>query len=364
MNSIPRPPTLIHPISYSPDVQQFIREKLQNFVGRQFVFKAIKTFLIRNSRGYFTIVGYPGSGKSAILAEYIHQNPNAIFYSCELPGKTQAEQFLEILCTQLINSYPLGYSSLPENATTGSWFLTLLLQEISDILSNPEKLVIVIDALDKIDFKTQTPGSNLFYLPRYLPDNIYFLLSRRPFLKETSGLLVETPNNTLNLSQYSQQNQQDITTYLNFCFSEPKIKQKLESKLTSNNLTKNEFCQLILTQSQNNFKYVSEIIAANSSLQFQSIPPELTAYYQTHWQQMTNGKPSELQVNIMGCLTQSNQLLSCDFIAEELDEDEYDIQLILDNWIEFLEQQNIKGEICYNFYHSIFSQFLHQIKST
>jgi hypothetical protein len=43
--------------------------KSENFVGRDFIFTAINKFLHRYPKGYFTIVGVPGSGKSAILAQ-------------------------------------------------------------------------------------------------------------------------------------------------------------------------------------------------------------------------------------------------------------------------------------------------------
>ncbi|MEH2394747.1 MAG: hypothetical protein V7K21_24860 [Nostoc sp.] len=34
------------------------------------------------------------------------------------------------------------------------------------------------------DRTDQTPGSNLFYLPRYLPRGIYFLFTRRPYARK------------------------------------------------------------------------------------------------------------------------------------------------------------------------------------
>jgi hypothetical protein len=79
MNTTPRSPTPINTASYPIEFQQLIREKSENFVGREFVFAAINGFLQRcdclalpqGNRGYFTIIGIPGSGKSAILAKYI-----------------------------------------------------------------------------------------------------------------------------------------------------------------------------------------------------------------------------------------------------------------------------------------------------
>ncbi|MBD2772998.1 hypothetical protein [Iningainema tapete] len=54
MNTPPRSPT-----QNLTEFQQVIREKSDNFVGREFVFAAITDFLHRYNRGYFTIVGEP-----------------------------------------------------------------------------------------------------------------------------------------------------------------------------------------------------------------------------------------------------------------------------------------------------------------
>jgi hypothetical protein len=54
----------------------------------------------------------------------------------------------------------------------------------------------------------------LFYLPRYLPQAVYFLLTRRPFPKEKSGLLIETPSQILDLAAYPERNRQDVQAYI------------------------------------------------------------------------------------------------------------------------------------------------------
>ena len=337
-NSNPRPPTLIN-VNRSPEIQQFLSDKRQNFVGRQFVFDAIQSFINRYSRGYFTLVGFPGMGKSAILSQYVFKNHQTIFYTCEINNYNQTEVFLETLFNQLIQTYSLSYSSLPKNATADGWFLSVILQQVSDLLLPDEKLIIVIDGCDRLNNSTQTLGSNLLYLPRYLPDNIYFILSRRPFLSEQSGLLVETPSQLLDLSQYPEQNQQDIQAYLN--------QFDLGDKTIEN----------ILNQSKLNFKYTVEM-ADNVDNDSLKLSPKLIKYYQNNWQQMITENPTELQLNIIDCWTEQNEWLSAEVIAETLDEDEYEIELVLANWIEFLQWDEIESETCYRWYHPSFCQFL------
>lgn len=215
--------SLLPPIQYSKEFQQVIQEKSQNFVGRDFVFRAISDFLQSYNRGYFTIVGYPGSGKSAILAQYVTQNPQVIYYNAEIEGKNCAGEFLKDVYQQIVEvrngslqelGTKVSLHSSSNNATEGSGHLSLLLQRTSDQLQPHQKLIVVIDALDRVSHSSQVSGSNIFYLPRYLPEKVYVILTRRPFLREKSGLLIEAPFETLNLSEFSEQNHQDLCQYI------------------------------------------------------------------------------------------------------------------------------------------------------
>ncbi|WP_242039748.1 ATP-binding protein [Anabaena sphaerica] len=215
MNSTPRPPTVNNYLDTQQQFTEVINTKSANFIGRDFVFTAINNFLHRYNRGYFTIIGAPGSGKGAIIAKYIQENPHVIYYNAELEGKNHAAEFLTYVCSQIIANFQnISLPNLPDNATEGSWFLSLLLQQISDSLQPNQKLIIVIDGLNCINRNLQPPGTNIFYLPRYLPQGVYFLLSRRPFLSSNSGLLIEAPVQSLNLADYPEENKQDIQAYI------------------------------------------------------------------------------------------------------------------------------------------------------
>jgi arginine deiminase len=49
-----------------------------------------------------------------------------------------------------------------------------------------------------------------------------------------------------------------------------------------------------------------------------------------------------------------------ELIAQTIDEDEYEVEKILENWIEFLQQQQIESETRYRLYHSHFCDWLNQ----
>ena len=361
--------------AYPKEFQQLLREKTENFVGRKFVFSAISDFLASYSRGYFTIVGTPGCGKSSILAQYVAAHPGSIYYNAAVEGKNRAEDFLASVCTQLIDKYLAANGETSEivklksqiqnlESHDGSWFLSLLLQQISDKLNvacetvrHRQKLIIVIDSVDAIARTSQPPSTNLFYLPRYLGDRTYFILARRPFLREKSGLLIETPSQTLDLRDYPAQNREDALNY---------IQQYLS---TAPDLTQPEFCQQLATVSENNFMYLSQMLRAigenshpdanlgESSL-FSELPPGLAAYYQNHWLRMRGDGLSAIELSVLNVLVQSTTGLSVSAISNIIDEDEYEIEKVLDNWIEFLNSQEIRGEICYSLYHASFRQWL------
>jgi hypothetical protein len=78
---------------YPPEFQQIITAKNHNFVGRDFVFFKINDFFQQYDRGYFTIIGEPGVGKSAILAHYVCTNLAVVYYNVELPDKTALKNF-------------------------------------------------------------------------------------------------------------------------------------------------------------------------------------------------------------------------------------------------------------------------------
>lgn len=122
----------------------------------------------------------PGEGKSAIASQYIKENPNCIYYfNVKSDSQNRADQFLDNVCHQLIYRYQLKEDTFSKELNKDGDILKELLQTISDKLSEGEKLIIVVDALDEVDLNSQTEGSNVLYLPRYLPKSVYFFLTRR-----------------------------------------------------------------------------------------------------------------------------------------------------------------------------------------
>ncbi len=339
------------------EFQRVILERSQNFIGRKFVFTAMSNFFHRYDRGYFTIVGAPGSGKSAILAKYVTENPEAIYYNVQVVGKNRVDEFVATICRQIVET---------RIETQNFESLHSLLQQVSDQLKPQQRFIIAIDALDAIDRTTQTLGSNLFYLPRYLPHGIYFLLTRRPYVRKKSGLLIEAPSQTLDLAEYPEQNQEDVQAYIRqYLTTNP-----LQSWLTTHHIHPQEFLAHLCAKSENNFMYLSQIISAISEGFYSHgfmdatflYPPGLEAYYQQHLQTMiplnSPRLETELKLSVLKALVQLSSPVSAEAIAHSIDADEYDVEEVLENWVEFLTIQQPDREIRYSLYHNSFRHFL------
>ena len=406
MNSTPRPPTMNNAIVNHQEFAAIIQQKSANFLGRDFVFTAIHNFLNRYNRGYFTIIGLPGSGKSAIIAKYINQNNppenrQVIYYNAELEGKNQAEEFLKYICSQIIATFDqISLPNLPDNATEGSWFLSLLLQQISDNLQPNQKLIIAIDSLNCINSQLQPPGTNIFYLPRYIPQGVYFLLTRRPFLSDNSGLLIEAPVQSLHLEDYPQENKQDIQNYIRrnltplpyegmggqdnsnspspitemgkkdasnspLLAGEGLGERSIKSWLNTHQINEGEFITNLTNRSENNFMYVSQILAAITNNFYPqpsqigtSFPPQLETYYQQHLEKMLGSQHQDFPLAVLQVLAQTTQPISVTDIANLLNTDEYDVEELLEDWLEFLQIETIFDSTTYKFYHDNFRQWL------
>ena len=190
--------------------QSLIQDKTEGFVGREYVFDAIQTFIQENKKGYFTIIGDPGQGKSAILAKYVQDTECIAHFNVQLQGPNRADQFLESVCNQLIARYQMPYNSLPSNTTLDGEFLGHLLDEVAQ-RRNGQPVIIAVDALDEVD-KASYRDANILYLPPHLPDGVYFIMTRRRGVEVP--LTTYAPTQIISLLDYQIDSQRDVRLYI------------------------------------------------------------------------------------------------------------------------------------------------------
>ena len=344
-----------------------VADKTEGFVGRDYVFDAIELFTRMQSSGYFTIQGDPGAGKSSILAEYVRRTGCVAYFNVRAQGITNAAQFLEGICTQLIARYSLPYISLPAGATRDGMFFAQLLGEIAAKLSSGDRLVIAVDALDEVDFSGQLLGTNVLYLPSVLPKGVYFVVTRRDVLDQLPWF-VQAPQNILDLLQFSEQSSQDVREYIRRMAALPAVQTWVARQRDSvEPLTIEEFIRILGDRSENNFMYVRHVLADiehgfYEDLQVDHLPIGLKGYYEDHWHRMgmlTHPLPAA-KIRIVYVLSEVKQPVSRQLIAHFARQDEYQVQQVLNEWNQFLHKQLADVQVRYSVYHASFREFLHR----
>jgi hypothetical protein len=346
------------PLPY--ECETIIQDRTQDFTGRQFVFAAITEFLQNNRKGYFVLEADSGVGKSSILAKLVLLlNRRCVaHFNSQSQGIVRAEQFLENACLQLIRGFQLNYPQLPENATRDGNFLSRLLAEVSAKLDG-QKLILVVDALDEVEISLQGRGSNVLYLPDALPDNVYFIVSKRP---ESLPL----PNHQVfDLMQYSAESLADVKLYIDKRTSNSA---SIQSWINRQNLQRDQFVAAVAQKSQNNFMYLRYVLndidsGKYSDVTLEDLPKELEGYYDKHWGRMEMAvKDKEWhrrKLKVIYLLTKTRKPVSCDILADFAEEDALDVQEVLDDWEQFLRRTG-DSPPDYSIYHPSFQRFLHR----
>lgn len=349
------------PVGVRPEFQAWIEEKNEGFVGRKFVFDAIDKFLASNQKGYFIIEADPGVGKSALLAKYVRDNKCVFHFNIRSQGINRADQFLQGISSQIISRYNLSYPlELPADGTRDGKFLGKLLEEVSSKLKSGEKLVIAVDALDEVD-QTDHKGSNILYLPVTLPKGVYFILTQRPI---ALPLNVNPIPYRFDLMEYQAESLQDIQTYIR---TRTQKSPKLREWINGQGLSVDEFVMQLGDKSENNFMYLryvlTEIESGNyGNLSIDNLPQGLMAYYQDHWRRMGMlDRPLPMhKVAIVYFLAELREPVSRRLLAELCGEKSLTVQMVLDEWQQFLRETQLESETRYSIYHQSFSDFLYR----
>jgi Effector-associated domain 10 len=346
-----------------PPLNQFkclIADKTEGFVGREYVFDAIQSFINNNPKGYFTITGDPGMGKSAILAKYSQDTGCIAHFNVQLQGLNRADQFLEGVCKQLIDRYQLPYDSLPLDAAQDGEFLGQLLDEAAQN-RNGQPVIIAVDALDEVDAASYK-SANILYLPPHLPEGVYFILTRRRDVEVS--LTTFTPKEIISLLDYQTDSQRDVRSFIH---NRIESSEKLHQQIDERKETTIVFTDKIADKSENNFMYLRYVLQDIESgdykdLSLEDFPQGLGDYYDFHWRRMgMNEKPlPHEKIRIVYILGEVKQPVSRKQICDFSGDGTHTVQTVLNEWKQFLNVLLKEEQKFYGVYHSSFCDFLHR----
>lgn len=356
--------------SYRPEniyaFSGYIDQKSKDFVGRMFVFDKINEILQdpKYSSGYILITGEPGIGKSAVAAELVNKYECVHHFNIGVRNIRHPAQFLEGVCSQLIKKYDLPYKVLPQNAKINSNFLCKLLDEVSRF-SNDLPLVVVVDALDEADITSLPNDVNALFLPAYLPNNVYFIVTAREKddLRLCADIIIPVP-----ISDRDPLNIEDIKEYISWFIN--KNKSDMHLRLQEWTIDAPAFIDSLADRSEGNFQYLRHVLPdiLNGDLGPQNIdsvedlPLGLKSYYQRHWRMMKSRdmhRYKTLQRPILCLLASSKEPVSIDWLSKRAGLQAEDIREIIKEWYEFLNSYPADNNASlFHIYHSSFIDFL------
>ncbi|MEQ8382126.1 MAG: ATP-binding protein [Coleofasciculus sp. A1-SPW-01] len=359
------------------DFRWIVEDKTKGFVGREFVFDAIEEFFQQQRKGYFIIGAEPGMGKSSILAEFVRRNDCIVYFNQRNEGITSAEQFLRSVCIQLIQDYGLSHSQdiQPENTCNSNFFKNLL-NEVRGKLKLNERLVIAVDALDEVDLSSQSRGANVLYLPEDLPDDVYLIVTKRLLPPDQLPLRVNNKR-LFDVMQHPARNQEDVEAYIRQRINGvgASVSVSIRQWIQNRGANEEEFVSTLVEKSEGNFMYLRYVLddiekGAYPKLEIRGLPSGLQDYYYKHWERMgMNDKPL-FKIKIVYILSESPIPIPFEEIVAILDADGEEeiglavrVQAILDEWMQFLREEEKYGQIFYSLYHSSFRDFLRNEKT-
>lgn len=358
-----------NPMLSSPHTDIFldlIEKKLERFVGRKYVTAAFEQFTAQYDRGYFLLMGEPGEGKSTIVAHYATTKPCLFYFNIRGDSQNTASLFLENVCKQLIDCYQLdNYYKFTSETTQQNALFKKLLREAAQ---KTDKIVIVVDALDEVDLDAQSdPSSNVLYLPQNLPKGVYFFLTLRRDVENLKHRLVfDTNQESIKLEDFAESTK-DIEDYIRQFLRDTMYEGKLRIWRERQDIEEEKLIQTLKEKSVRNFLYISLVLpelaksdGIYKDTSLKELPQGLVKHYDRHWvlMKMDQEPPPIQKLRILCVICRQRDASSCEQIAYQAGEEEPNVQIILNSWMQFLEEQRKYTPLRYKFYHESYKDFV------
>lgn len=357
-----------------PDFRGLISDNTCSFVGRQFVFEELDSFIQGEDTrpGYFRIVADAGIGKTALAAEIARRYNAPAYFLSAAEGRTRWDRLIASLCTQIIARYQLPYSYLPERAGETTDFLQALLREAAD---REKPVLVVVDGMDEANLLPGRPGTDGLYLPRNLPQGVFFVLTQRPGISH----LVPLPGvreETFRIEGDDPYQLADIRELIRVYAERPGVSAALAQNEPAISIDK--FVAALEKASQGNFMYLRYILSDIEvgkpgiiPLQLELLPKGLNGYYEQFWRRMVPAQGAsrtirdewrevgEPTITILGT---AQEPVSVDWISRLIQRSVSDIlDYALRPWEQFLSCDKVRfPEERWRIVHRSFAEFLAQ----
>jgi hypothetical protein len=355
---------------YVYDFTAYIKTVTRWFVGREFLFDALESFIRQSSRGYFRLIADAGLGKTALAAEIAKRYTAPAYFFSASEGRTRHDQCLNHFCAQLIARYELPYDHLPERAGQDASFLKRLLREAAERHRSDKPLLLVIDALDEAD--PVHAGQTWLRLPTRLPEGVCVLLTHRPgnYPLTTDA---RTPVERFSLAWNDPNQQRDIVVHLQRQAERPEIGRALES--ADPPVPVNEFVAVLKSASEGNFMYLAYVLAdiecaepGYHRLSLDELPQGLRGYYEQFWARMKQPVDKEgwsvwddLRRPVIALLGAAQEPVTVEWLAVHSGCEAVEVrERVLHRWQRFLRCERHNGPETWHIVHHTFAEFLAQ----
>lgn len=345
-----------------------VDNRTRDFVGRDFVFDGIDRAIAGadSTSGYVVIRGEPGIGKTAIAATLVVRNGWVHHFNIAPDNIRTPKQFLENVCAQLVVRYELDYTKLPPEAGEDSGFLVRLLAEAAAKArqSGDLPVVVVVDALDEAEDTGVPASANRLFLPRSLPQDVFFVLTTR----EEADYRLDVDNESdIWVRDDDPKNRADVTRYIEaFLDAHPDaMRERLR------NTDRAGFVDAVAELSEGNFMYLVHVLpeiergtlGPDAAGGIADLPRGLKGYYLRHWRDMKDADPDRFtrtQRPVLCLLAISREPVTLQQVVEWTRLELGDVRAVVTEWREFLDEDERSDPAKYRIYHRSFADFLDQ----
>lgn len=351
------------------DQTALIDEKTRGFVGRNFVFNQVRGFIDDSSYGYCYVVAHPGVGKTSLAAQLVKTGRFVHHFNVRTANVSSPSTFLNNVCAQLVGAYHLPYDALPPQAAQDSAFLTELLAKSAEAVKG-DKLVIVIDALDEADTTGMLPGTNPMYLPEFIPERCFFVITTR---KDESGrpprLRVNCEQFLVSINEHDDSNMNDIRAYIR----RRATARGIQSYMRSHGLDEGAFAEHLAEKSDGNFMYLHHVLpqierGTLRDRDLAELPLGLAQYYSDHLERMRGTDEQawfQYKLPVIAALSLTRRPLTVsEVVALSGVDNAARVRDTLRDWGQFLDRVNaVRNGIrqkAYRIYHASFQDFLRE----